>query len=109
MAWESVTGRSEYDPVAFRSPGCSGLSLGLAVLVILATLFLWPAYIYLRRIVGSLNVLYGFLMLVPLGSLLGLVAGLVGLRSSRRTALWGIALNGLILICVAAAVFLTIR
>ena len=101
--------KSEYDPVVFKAPGCGGVSLGIAVTVILATLFLWPVYRYLRWIVGSLNVLYAFLMMVPLGALLGLVTGLLGLRTSRRISAWGILLNGLILVCVVAAVILTVR
>ena len=109
MSLELGPERSEYDPVVLKAPGCGGLSLGIAITVILATLFLWPVYRYLRWVVGSLNVLYGFLMMVPLGALLGLVTGILGLRKSRRVATWGVLLNGVILLCVAAAVVLTLR
>ena len=109
MSLELGPERSEYDPVVFKAPGCGGLSLGIAITVILASLFLWPIYRYLRWFVGSLNVLYTFLMMVPVGALLGLVTGILGLRRSRRFATWGILLNGLILLCVVAAVVLTVR
>lgn len=109
MSLELGPEKSEYDPVVFKAPGCGGLSLAIAIGVILATLFLWPGYRFLRWKVGSLNVLYGFLMMVPVGALLGLLAGLIGLRRSRRIATWGVLLNGLILLCVAAAVVLTVR
>ena len=69
MSLELGPERSEYDPVVFTAPGCGGVSLTIALTVILATLFLWPVYRYLRWVVGSLNVLYAFLMMVPLSTI----------------------------------------